>query len=50
MVDLAREFRDVDDFDAKQVLEFFKERGLVFEENERYFSLVIDPANRSNGK
>lgn len=49
IVDLAREFRGVDGFDAKQVLGFFKERGLVFEENERYFSLVIDTANPSNG-
>ena len=44
MVDLAREFRDVDDFDAKQGIAFFKETGLVFEENERFFSLVIEPA------
>ena len=49
LVDLAREFRDVEGFDARQTLEFFKERGLVFEENERYFSLVIEPGNRSNG-
>jgi len=49
LVDLAREFRDVDGFDARQTLGFFKERGLVFEENERYFSLVIDTGNRSNG-
>jgi len=49
LVDLAREFRDVEGFDAKQVLGFFKERGLVFEENERYFSLVIETGNRSNG-
>ena len=49
LVDLAREFRDVDGFDARQTLGFFKERGLVFEENERYFSLVIETGNRSNG-
>ncbi len=49
LVDLAREFRDVDGFDAGQALGFFKERGLVFEENERYFSLVIDTPNHSNG-
>jgi len=49
MVDLAREFRDVDGFDAKQVMGFFKEIGLVFEENDRYFSLVIDTVNCSNG-
>jgi ribosomal peptide maturation radical SAM protein 1 len=49
IVDLAREFRDVDGFDAKEEITFFKERGLVFEENERYFSLVIDAVNRSNG-
>ena len=49
LVDLAREFRDVDGFDAKQVLGFFKERGLVFEENERFFSLVIETGNPSNG-
>jgi len=46
LIDLAREFRDVDGFDAKQVLGFFKERGLVFEENERFFSLVIETGNR----
>jgi ribosomal peptide maturation radical SAM protein 1 len=49
MVDLAREFRDVDGFDAKQAIAFFKEKGLVFEENERFFSLVIETGNRSNG-
>jgi hypothetical protein len=49
IVDLAREFRDVDGFDARQTLGFFRERGLVFEENERYFSLVIDTGNRPNG-
>src|SRR5690349_6012680 len=49
LVDLAREFRDVDGFDAKQELAFFKERGLVFEENERFFSLVIDTCNHANG-
>jgi hypothetical protein len=48
-VDLAREFRDVDGFDAKQEIVFFKERGLVFEENERFFSLVIETGNCSNG-
>lgn len=42
MVDLAREFRDVDGFDAEESMAFFKERGLVFEENERFFSLVIE--------
>jgi ribosomal peptide maturation radical SAM protein 1 len=49
VVDLAREFRNVDGFDAEQELAFFKERGLVFEEHERYFSLVIETGNRSNG-
>jgi hypothetical protein len=49
VVDLAREFRDVDGFDAKQEIVFFKERGLVFEENERFFSLVIETGNCSNG-
>jgi ribosomal peptide maturation radical SAM protein 1 len=49
LVDLAREFRDVDGFDAKQEIVFFKERGLVFEENERFFSLVIETGNSSNG-
>ena len=49
VVDLAREFRDVDGFDAKQEIVFFKERGLVFEENERFFSLVIETGNSSNG-
>ncbi len=49
LVDLAREFRDVDGFDAKQEIVFFKERGLVFEENERFFSLVIETGNCSNG-
>lgn len=46
MVDLAREFRDIEGFDAKQTIAFFTEKGLVFEENERYFSLVIDKGNR----
>ena len=49
IIDLAREFRNVDGFDAKQEMAFFKERGLVFEEHERFFSLVIETANRSNG-
>jgi ribosomal peptide maturation radical SAM protein 1 len=49
MVDLAREFRDVNGFDAKQEIAFFKERGLVFEENERFFSLVIETGIHSNG-
>ena len=49
VVDLAREFRNVDGFDAKQEMAFFKERGLVFEEHERFFSLVIETGNRSNG-
>ncbi|HEU4507787.1 MAG TPA: RiPP maturation radical SAM C-methyltransferase [Pyrinomonadaceae bacterium] len=49
VVDLAREFRNVDGFDAKQEIEFFKERGLVFEEHERFFSLVIETGSRSNG-
>ena len=46
IVDLAREFRDVEGFDAKQTLAFFTEKGLVFEENERFFSLVIDKGER----
>ena len=45
MVDFAREFRDVGGFDAQQEMAFFKDRGLVFEENERYFSLVIETGN-----
>ena len=49
IVDLAREFRNVEGFDAKQEMAFFKERGLVFEEHERFFSLVIETGNRSNG-
>ena len=49
VVDLAREFRNVDGFDAKQEMAFFKERGLVFEEHERFFSLVVETGNRSNG-
>lgn len=49
LVDLEREFRAVEGFDAKQQLAFFKEKGLVFEENERFFSLVIETGNRSNG-
>ena len=47
MVDLAREFRDVDGFDANQTIAFFKDKGLVFEENERFFSLVIETRTSS---
>jgi len=40
-VDLAREFRDVADFDASQEIAFLRERGLVFEEGGRFFSLIL---------
>jgi ribosomal peptide maturation radical SAM protein 1 len=43
--DLAREFRDVADFDAVRELALLREKGLVFQETGRFFSLVLNADN-----
>lgn len=50
VVDLSREFRDIPGFDAKEEIASFKQKGLVFEEHDRFFSLVIEARHHgSNG-
>jgi magnesium-protoporphyrin IX monomethyl ester (oxidative) cyclase len=46
--DIAKEMNHVAGFDATKELATLQEKGLVFEENDRYLSLVLkrEPANR----
>jgi len=51
LVDLAKEFHAVAGFDAGREVAFLRERGLVFEENGRFLSLVLaGNAVRTNTK
>ena len=40
--DVAREFSDVAGFDAHKELGFLRERGLIFQEEDRFLSLVLN--------
>gem|GEM_PF-6499190 len=39
--DVAREFSDIEKFNATHEVTFLREKGLLFREEDRYLSLVL---------
>jgi hypothetical protein len=48
LVDLSREFATVSEFDVTKEMAFLQEKGLVFEEKERYLSVALIAKNGAN--